>query len=161
MSGFAVVIFACVGFAISWLSIPLIRRYLRPSQRRQMHHTHSAPICRFGGLAIAFPFLVIAVVVFLFFPVDAGRTSERWVIVVTSMAMFVLGFIDDAWPLGAKRKLIGQILIASLVYCGGIHIGQVRNPLNGTAYVLGAWSYFATVLWLVAFTNLINLIDGV
>jgi UDP-GlcNAc:undecaprenyl-phosphate GlcNAc-1-phosphate transferase len=161
MSGVGAMVLALVGFAISWLSIPLIQKYLHPSSRRQLHHTHTAPICRFGGLAIAVPFLVAAAVAFVFYPVSGARTYERWVIVGSSVAMFVLGFIDDAWPLGAKRKLIGQVLIALAVYYGGIHIGQIRNPITGTEYILGPWSCLATVLWLVAFTNLINLIDGV
>jgi UDP-GlcNAc:undecaprenyl-phosphate GlcNAc-1-phosphate transferase len=81
--------------------------------------------------------------------------------------MFLLGFWDDVKPLGARRKLLGQILIASAVYLAGMYddlplnIGTFRNPFTGTDYSLGAWGYLATVFWLVAFTNLINLIDGV
>jgi UDP-GlcNAc:undecaprenyl-phosphate GlcNAc-1-phosphate transferase len=87
--------------------------------------------------------------------------TNRWLITIASLAMFALGFADDLRPLGAKRKLAGQVLIATAVYFGGIHITQFQNPLTGTYYSLGVGAWLATVTWLVAFTNLINLIDGI
>jgi UDP-N-acetylmuramyl pentapeptide phosphotransferase/UDP-N-acetylglucosamine-1-phosphate transferase len=68
-------------------------------------HTHVGSISRFGGLARALCFVVMAGIAFAFFPVAASRTHERWVVLVSALAMFGLGFVDDAWPLGAKRKL--------------------------------------------------------
>lgn len=141
--------------------IPGIRRFLRPSSLRQLHHTHTSAISRFGGLALVTPFLVIACFAILYYPAEHGVVNERLVVVGSAFAMFLLGAWDDARPLGAKRKLLGQILIASAVYIAGIRIGTIRNPFTGSDFILGNWSYFATVFWLIAFTNLINLIDGI
>jgi UDP-GlcNAc:undecaprenyl-phosphate/decaprenyl-phosphate GlcNAc-1-phosphate transferase len=161
MSGFSVMQMGLIGLTTSWLLIPLIQRFRASADRRQLHHTHQAPISRFGGLAVAVAFVIMAAVAFVFYPVNPEQTHERWVIVVSSLAVFLIGFWDDIRPLGAKRKLLGQILIASAVYLGGIHIGTIKNPMTGVTYVLGASSYFATVLWLISFINLINLIDGI
>lgn len=161
MSGVSFVFLGALGFLLSWLSIPLIQRHLQPSSRRQMHHTHTGVISRFGGLSLAIAFVGAGLVAFLYYPTTVGQNSDNLVILCASLAMFLLGFVDDIIPLGAKKKLAGQILIASCVYFAGIHIGNLRNPLTGSDYPLGVFSYVATVFWLVAFTNLINLIDGV
>src|SRR5205085_9015617 len=70
-------------------------------------------------------------------------------------------FWDDIKPLGAKAKLLGQVTIAAGVYLAGIQIDFFKNPLTNTDLSLGAFSFCATVLWLVLLTNLINLIDGI
>jgi len=162
MSGLSVVVFAFIGFAVCWLAVPLIRRFPCASSRRQLHHTHEAPVSRFGGVALA---LAFGVLVAIAFALDSGgsqhRSSERLVIVAASLAMFLLGFVDDISALGAKKKLVGQLIIASAVYFAGIQITQLREPVSGIGLDLGPFAYPVTVLWLVAFTNLINLIDGV
>ena len=75
--------------------------------------------------------------------------------------MFGLGFWDDLKPLGAKRKLLGQILIATATYALGVGIEQFRIPFTGEIIDLHGWGALITVVWLVGMTNLINLIDGV
>ena len=75
--------------------------------------------------------------------------------------MFALGFWDDLKPLGAKRKLLGQIAIALTVCAFGMGIQKFKIPFTSTILDLGGWGVLLTVLWLVGMTNLINLIDGV
>jgi UDP-GlcNAc:undecaprenyl-phosphate/decaprenyl-phosphate GlcNAc-1-phosphate transferase len=161
MSGSVIILLALIGFTTSWVLIPVIQRYLKPSPGRQLHHTHQQQVSRFGGLAIVAAFVVVAAIAFCLYPVPAAMLRDRVVVVISSLAIFALGFWDDLTPLGAKRKLAGQILIASPVYSAGIHIAALHNPLTGATYTLGVLSYFATVFWLIAFTNLVNLIDGV
>lgn len=74
--------------------------------------------------------------------------------------MFALGFADDLRPLGAKVKLVGQILIGLLVYAMGLSIQQINYPGADWIYELGWWSLPVTVFWLIAIPNIINLIDG-
>jgi UDP-GlcNAc:undecaprenyl-phosphate GlcNAc-1-phosphate transferase len=83
------------------------------------------------------------------------------VVVFSALAMFALGLRDDLRPLGAKVKLAGQIAIASAVYFCDVRIELFRDPFTQADLALGAFGYFATVLWLVSLTNLINLIDGI
>jgi len=52
------------------------------------------------------------------------------------------------------------VLIAALATCFLPNIETVQNPVTGFAYDLGKWGVGFTIFWLVAFTNLINLVDG-
>jgi UDP-GlcNAc:undecaprenyl-phosphate GlcNAc-1-phosphate transferase len=90
-----------------------------------------------------------------------ARTPGRNAIVFASLAMFALGFWDDVRPLGAKRKLAAQVLIAGAVCFSGIGIESWRAPYSHCLVHLGVFGPVITIVWLVALTNLINLIDGV
>src|SRR6266567_5103395 len=151
-----------VGMGIVFLLIPLIlRNRSRFAQRApDLHHTHKTPIPRLGGLALAAAFLGVEAFVAVFFP-EQGMARERWVVMGSSLAMFGLGLWDDLRPLGAKRKLLCQLLIAAVVCSFGIGIQTFKIPFTGTIIHLSAWGVLLTMLWLVAMTNLINLIDGV
>ncbi len=155
--------FACGGGLITFLMIPAIQRHLHFLNREdisQFHHTHKRGRSRLGGLAMVVSFLVISAAAWLYDPGDAAQAQTRWVIVCSATAMFLLGFLDDIKPLGARKKLTGQILIALLAWCGGIQIDNFKNPFGGTIYSLGSTGCALTVFWLIALPNLINLIDG-
>ena len=105
---------ALVGMGIVFLVVPLVRKAALATnllQRGQdLHHTHQKPVPRLGGLALAAAFIGLDVFIAAVFP---GTTSEdpgtgRPVVLVSSLAMFALGFWDDLKPLGAKRKLAGS-----------------------------------------------------
>lgn len=154
-------VFGGIGFVVVLMLVPAVIRLFAatPSGRRELHQTHKLPVPRFGGLALVTAFVVATVASFLVDEPHPG--GQRIVLGVTSLLMFGLGFWDDCSPLGAKKKLIGQILIASLAFGLGLQVDTFKNPLTGEIYQLGVWSGFATVFWLVALTNLINLIDGI
>jgi len=156
---------ALVGMGIVFLVIPLA---LDAAQARNLfqrgqdlHHTHQKAISRLGGLALAAAFISIEVFVAIFCPEQRAQILDRMVVILSSLAMFAVGFWDDLKPLGAKRKLLAQILIALTVCAFGIGIQQFQIPFTSTTLDLGGWGAFLTVLWLVGMTNLINLIDGV
>ena len=113
-----------------------------------------------GGVTLAAAFIGIEVFVAFADPEERAQTPGRNATAITSLAMFCLGLWDDLWGLGAKRKLIGQVLIASVVCYFGLGIQLFRIPFIGTDISLGGWGVLITVLWLVGLTNLINLIDG-
>ena len=165
MNGWAFLVCAGLGFLVSLTSIPLIQRlsarWVAEGNETRFHHTHKTPVCRLGGIALAAAFVVIVLVIFFWFPVNEERTHARLLIVCTSLAMFLVGLLDDLRPLGAKKKLLAQILIAMVVCYGGVRIETFKNPFTAEIYQLGYWGYVATVVWLVALTNMINLIDGI
>jgi UDP-GlcNAc:undecaprenyl-phosphate GlcNAc-1-phosphate transferase len=79
---------------------------------------------------------------------------------------FAVGFLDDwvksrggdfpAWP-----KLLGQILAAGLLFASGVKVYFLTNPFSGGLVMLSpVLSFLATVIWVVAVTNLINFMDG-
>jgi len=130
----------------------------RPSES---HHTHKTPISRLGGIALAGA--MVAVVLVFSFLVGPGMLlkDDLWLVIPTSLAMFGLGLWDDLRALGARRKLLGQILIASVAFFCGIDIAHFKLPFFNQIIDLGIWAWPVTVFWLIAMTNLINLIDGV
>lgn len=165
MSYWPVISCALVGMGIVFVVIPTI---LRPgilaglSHRwRDLHHTHKKPVPRVGGLALAAAFIGVEILTVARWPEQAEKIPGRLVVVLSSLAMFALGFWDDLKPLGAKRKLAGQVLIAATVCAFGVEIQQLKVPFTSTIIPLGGWGTFLTIFWLVGMTNLINLIDGV
>ena len=75
--------------------------------------------------------------------------------------MFAVGAIDDVKNLPAKIKLLGQVIAACLVASSGLLLSNIQNPFVEGAFIeFGIFSYPITVFYLVAFANIINLIDG-
>ena len=165
MNYWPIIICGLLGMGIVFLVTPLLLKVgLRGNllQRGQeLHHTHQTPVPRLGGLALAAAFVGTEFFIAAVYPEHRTALAGRLVILTSSLAMFALGFWDDLRPLGAKRKLLGQILIAALVCAFGIGIQQLKIPFVERTIDLGGWGFLITVLWLVGMTNLINLIDGV
>ena len=155
---------ALVGLAACLCLIPLILRVSHrhgfAAEANELHHTHNVPVPRFGGIALVGGLLAV-VLVFGFIEPGFLTINHRWLTLGGSLAMFGLGLWDDFFALGARRKLAGQLLIASAVFFLGIGINRLQVPFTGQILDLGLWGWPITVIWLVAMTNLINLIDGV
>ena len=154
-----------LGMGIGFLGVPLVLRAVESfniSKRSQdFHHGQQAPVPRFGGLVLAGAFVGVVLFRSIFCWIQGEWLAGIGVITLSSLAMFILGFWDDIKPLGAKRKLIGQILIAGTAYACGVGIERFLPPFAGQVIELHNWGAIVTVLWLVGMTNLINLIDGV
>ncbi len=73
--------------------------------------------------------------------------------------IFAVGLVDDWRPLGYKPKFVVQIVAAAAVYAAGYSIDKLAFPW-GPQLTLGFMAPVLTVLWIVFFTNAINLIDG-
>ncbi|PYJ03124.1 MAG: hypothetical protein DME25_13325 [Verrucomicrobia bacterium] len=112
-------------------------------------------------MALAAAFVVVELFIGVFYNEHREHIPGRNVVVVSSLLMFALGFWDDLRPLGAKRKLLGQVLISLLVCAFGLGIQRFKIPFTDIILDLHGWGWLITILWLVAMTNLINLVDGV
>lgn len=73
--------------------------------------------------------------------------------------IFAIGLLDDWKVLSWRPKLLAQVAAASAVYSVGYKIDVVGLPW-GPELSLGLLAPVATVLWVVFFTNAINLVDG-
>lgn len=161
MNPLGLVVCATLGLGITLVLIPVLRKLGTRGAVWEFHHTHRAEISRFGGVALAAVFVALSLAVFAALPTSEERTHVRWAIFLSALAMFGLGLWDDIRRLGARKKLAGQVLIALAVCAAGVRIEDFQNPFTGETYPLGLWGCALTVGWLVALTNLINLIDGV
>lgn len=151
-----------VAFLFTLLSMPIAREIAQkigaidmPDSARRMHKT---PTPRFGGFGLFLGFLV-SVLCFC----EINR--ELIGLLCGGVIIVVLGVFDDSRGLSAKFKLCIQIIAAlAAIYIGDIKIDIFTNPnifSNEKFLVLSDWlSVPLTVLWIVAITNAVNLIDG-
>ena len=157
--------FGFAGFAASWVLLRFISqapRWRRLSRRTsQLHHGGSSGVPRFGGVALAAAFVAAAVGAWLHSQGEPPHESATLTLILASLAMFAVGLIDDVRPLGAKKKLMLQMLVGVLAFYGGLGFDTFRNPITGSDHVLGLLGLPATLLWLVGMTNLVNFIDGI
>src|SRR5882724_9623463 len=115
-----VMVFGAIGFVVVMFLVPVIITRIAPiiAHRRELHQTHTTAVPRLGGIALASAFVLI---VAASFAVDSPHADNpRIVLGVTSLLMFALGLWDDISPLGAKKKLLGQILIATAAFYFGM-----------------------------------------
>src|SRR5512133_643075 len=122
-----------LGFGLVFLLEPgiiFLAERAQLGRGREFHHTNKRSVPRFGGLGLALAFLTVELFLTLYLPEERANLPTRKVVVLSSLAMFALGFCDDLVALGAKRKLIGQILIAVWVYVSGIGIETFKIPFT-------------------------------
>ncbi len=164
VSNWSIIVCFAFGLAVTWPLVPLIIRRsqgMAIARGHSFHQTHTAPVPRFGGLALAVTFVLVVIGAQLFLDIPADRLQDNIGLALTSLAMFGLGFADDIKPMGARKKLLGQIVIALAAAIWVSRIQVFKHPLSGNTIDLGWWGLVITVVWLVTFTNLINLIDGI
>ncbi len=118
---------------------------------------------RWGGVAI---FLAFAVTPFIASALSdqaadlfAPKSRDFLAFLGACALVFVVGFLDDWKELGWRPRLLAQVAAASAVYAAGYSIDGVGLPW-GAEFGLGFMAPVVTVLWIVFFTNAINLIDG-
>ncbi|MBM6675303.1 undecaprenyl/decaprenyl-phosphate alpha-N-acetylglucosaminyl 1-phosphate transferase [Olsenella uli] len=162
----------CAALLVSMATTPIARRIAvrvgavdYPNARR----INKTPIPRMGGIAI-FCGIVAAFVVqylgttYLGWPVvlvpSPRLAVNYWLLVLAFVIIFTTGVLDDCLSLSPLKKLAGQTLAAVVAVAGGLVIGDISNPLGGGFVSLGWLAYPVTVVYLVAYTNIINLIDG-
>lgn len=134
---------------------PLIRRLAlrlgcldRPVDRS----THILPVPYLGGVAIYLTFL-------LTYLISSVRDPSLRGVLVAGGFIVAVGVIDDLYRLPPWGKLLGQIAAALILVSYGIQIEKITHPWGGFVY-FGIWSTPVTVIWVLAFTNALNLIDG-
>lgn len=145
---------------ISFIATPVVKSLAEkvgavdvPKDGRRMH---DHPIPRMGGLAIFLGFLLSTLV---FVPL----TTPLRGMLLGGVIIVVLGIIDDIHALPAMPKFIVQIIAALIAVLHGNVIEVLSNPNVFSAdpyWVLGPWAIPISVIWIVAITNAVNLIDG-
>jgi UDP-GlcNAc:undecaprenyl-phosphate/decaprenyl-phosphate GlcNAc-1-phosphate transferase len=160
-------IVALVAVTIASVLTPVVRKVATavgavdaPGGRR----VHAAVTPRLGGAAVFVAYIgAIGVAV--------ATNNFPWANTVhdpTQIATFLLGglviavvgAIDDIRAIGAKRKLLAQVLSAAIAWYGGARIESFDIPTIGLIQLGPALGCFASIFWVVAFINAINLIDG-
>lgn len=144
---------------ISAILVPFVRKLAikigaidKPNARR----INKKPMPTIGGLGVFIAFNFTN-----FFLLRAQFPTKQLLALFLAEVIIVLtGIIDDIYEINPYQKLLG-IILASLVvyYLAGIRLRSFTIPLLGVINL--HWlSLPITLLWIIAITNAINLLDG-
>lgn len=156
---FVIITFIIAGLAV-WRFMPRLRLFAlrvgwadEPNARR----LNKEPLPNAGGLAIFAAVTVALVATALLHPISIKDVQINVLtILLGGSFMIMAGFIDDQFGLPPVFRLLVQLIAALLVVSTGIRIGVGFG--GGFADTL---SVLFTVIWIMAITNAMNLIDGV
>lgn len=105
-------------------------------------HTTATPYL--GGIAVAAGMLIAAAVI-------SRSSAQLVVILVGGLALMLVGLVDDRGGVRPSVKIAVEIAAATALW-----LSEVRGGLFGS----GPADYVITVLWVLAITNSLNLIDN-
>lgn len=124
----------------------------KPNARR----VNIKPMPTMGGLAIFIAFNFSTFVLLR----EQFPTHELFSVFLAECIIILTGIIDDIRELSPKAKLAGILAAALVIYfLAGIRMNEVTLPIFGS-FQLGWWSLPITIIWILAITNAVNLIDG-
>ncbi len=150
----ALLIAALVSFAATPLVKVLSVKWGAIDVPKDDRRMHDHPIPRMGGLAIFMGFLAA---VLLLVPLDIPKKG----MLLGSIVIVILGVFDDKYALSARLKFVVQIIAALIAAFAGNRVTVLSNPFSSSSvWQLGWLSWPVTVIWIVAVTNAVNLIDG-
>jgi UDP-GlcNAc:undecaprenyl-phosphate GlcNAc-1-phosphate transferase len=122
-----------------------------------------------GGLAIfvAFAFSALFLLPRIVGLADPAHPDFQYLTyvfpyVIAGAIIVGTGYIDDIKEIKPLAKVAG-ILVASLIiwFATDAHFDAFKIPFGGPYLYFPEWlSFFATLLWIMAITNAVNLIDG-
>jgi UDP-GlcNAc:undecaprenyl-phosphate GlcNAc-1-phosphate transferase len=151
-----------VSFALTLALTPVVRNLFH---RHNLTHRNNEPIPRAGGIPIAISYL-LAYALLLAVKLKGGYIVWDSIdfalrLLPAAALIFLIGLIDDIRGLEPWQKLAGEIAAAGAAYWAGIHIHSLGGYGATSGFGTAWWNLPVTILWLVACTNAINLIDGV
>ncbi|NTU88903.1 MAG: undecaprenyl/decaprenyl-phosphate alpha-N-acetylglucosaminyl 1-phosphate transferase [Actinobacteria bacterium] len=161
-----------IASAVTFIATPFVRRFAishnvvdYPGGRR----VNTQPTPRLGGVAIFLGVtaaLIAQIVGEYFFDwggpfIILGEFQLGFLGVAFGLFLiFLTGLLDDFVELSPGIKFLGQIVAAVVIVASGLQISVISNPFAPGLVSLGIAAYPITILYLVAFANVINLIDG-
>ena len=164
MVAYLIVFVACA--ATTFLATPVVRRVVvrfgaidEPSDRK----VHPVATPTMGGLAMYLGVVVGLAVSFMlpFFSAVHAASPEPFAVLVTCTLMVALGAVDDLRGVMALTKFTGQVFVAGILILMGVQLIYVWLPALGIVSLLGSdLGVLLTILWVVAFVNAVNLVDG-
>jgi UDP-GlcNAc:undecaprenyl-phosphate GlcNAc-1-phosphate transferase len=123
----------------------------KPCERKQ--HTGHIPLI--GGISI---FLAVLAASLLWLP----NTLELRMYLIASAMMVFIGALDDKFDLKVRVRIVGQIIIASLMIYGfGGYISNLGNLFGLGDLTLGPLGIVFTYLGIIVVINAYNMIDGI
>ncbi|MGN6294886.1 MAG: MraY family glycosyltransferase [Chitinophagaceae bacterium] len=150
---------ASVAFIISFLAIPVVlqiaeqkRLYDIPDERK----VHTQAVASLGGVGIFGGFLLASLL-----SIQGYLNPEFQYFFAAALVIFFLGLKDDLVVLSASKKIVGQIIAASiLIHLGGIRLSSMHG-LFGFDQLPEAFELALSYFTIIVVINSFNLIDGI
>src|SRR5262245_50997996 len=165
-SPIAILLTVGIAAAVTWLTLLVLPRAGGQAFRRMRTfrgEREENPIVRLGGLAVVLGAAagVAAGLAASHWSGSLGAATQyHWIGWIGGCAvLFVCGLYDDLHGLGARAKLAYQVTGSMAAYAAGFRVESIALPVLGRVE-LGLAALPLTILWIVAVTNAINLIDG-
>ena len=160
-----------IAFLTAFMATPhtinLARRVGAVDTPKDARRINKITMPRLGGLAVIAGFFLSVIYLLITMTIENTIDLEQdnyinklIAFVIGALIIGIVCFIDDVKGVPAIIKLIAQIASALVVAKSGIIIDTLEVPY---IYMSDFWDIFnliITVLWIVAITNAMNLIDG-
>ncbi len=130
---------------------------VKPDERR----IHERPTPTLGGIAMLLG-LLAALGVGRLLP-GFGPTfesSEPFGLAIAAIVILAVGVLDDLRDVSAPAKVAGQVFAASILGLAGVVMFYFRVPFADFYVLSPDLGFIITVLWVVAISNAVNIIDG-
>ena len=148
---------------LCYLFVPLVKNYCEEHELYDMpgpRKIHKFPIPRLGGIAIFSAYFLGLLPGFLLLPdLLWGNIKAITGIFLGGTIIFTLGLVDDLKGVKPLAKLGWQIVACLVLIAFGVKLELVNIPFYKLVDV-GLWGIPLTLIWMIAITNTINLIDG-
>ncbi len=158
------VVFA-VAAIVTFVATPVVRRFVigagvvyQPNDRS----VHSVPLPTMGGIAMYLGFVVAIAIsqVLPFFAQINRASSGSTAALIACTLMLGLGVIDDTRGTTAMSKFLAQVFIAGVLVLFGVVLTYFYLPGIGPVGLSGDLPAILTIVWAVAVSNAVNLVDG-
>ena len=132
-------------------------------QRARKVHQQATP--RLGGASILLSFLAVMCLAGFSVPVVRelmwGNNPILGFILLGSIGIFAIGFLDDLARLAPRTKLLGEFAVAGLVVWGAnLSFSEIQFLGLGSVTIPAWLGIGLATFWIVGMANAVNLIDG-
>lgn len=156
VNGHNVFIIVIVTFLASLILVPIVKKiaiHINAMDEPNERKIHKVPMPRLGGLAIFLAFL-------LGYMLYGEISTQMLSILIGSFLLILVGIVDDINPVKARYKLIAQIIAAAIVVLYGDLSFTELSVFGYNIYFNDFFGALLSIIFIVAITNAINLIDG-
>ncbi len=145
-------------FFFAYISIKLLKPIAievglvdKPNERK----LHSGHIPLIGGMSVFIAVLMAS----LFWLPD---TQELRMYLIASAMMVFIGVLDDKFDLKVRIRIVGQIIVASLlIYGAGGYLVNLGNLFGFGNVYLGGLGIIFTYFCIIVTINAFNMVDGI
>lgn len=141
-------------FLLSVILVPVVRNFAGKHHyvaQPRADRWHKKETVLFGGVGIFISLISAWQVSALTFGAYTRFIPPLLPVVIGGTAIFLLGLIDDLFDINPQYKLIGQVVVASIVVIFGFQVNWFESK---TANLL------ISIFWIVGITNAFNLLDN-